>query len=210
MNQERHITGIAANDAHQNVGLRAVCSARGTLVLSNTGEKTEIIREIPLNRITRLLLRPFTGPLEPGREVLRFELDPYARSCHFVNTHVLARSCTEADLIEGLRAGRAFVAFSMLADARGFTCLVVSGGRTAVMGESIPFEPGSRLRAAAPLPCRFLVYRDGVCVQRAEGRELDLAVDQPGRYRVEAELRVLDQWIPWIYANPITVRPAAP
>jgi hypothetical protein len=210
LNQDRHITGIAANDAHQNVGLRLTCSPRGTLVLQNTGEKTEIIREVPLNRLARLLLRPFSGPLEPGREVFRLELDPYERSCRFVNTHVLARDCTEPEIVAALRAGRAFVAFSMLADARGFTCLVRDGQRTAVIGESLPFTPGLRLQAAAPLPCRFLVYRDGVRVQQAEGRQLDAPIEQPGHYRVEAELQVLDEWVPWIYANPIAVEPATP
>ncbi len=209
LNQDRHITGIAANDAHQNVGIRATWSARDTLVLRGTGEKAEVMREYTLSRLSRLLLRPLIGPLEPGREVFRWELDPYERSCRFVNTHVLARACTEADIVEALRAGRAFVAFSMLADARGFTCLVTGSERTVVMGESIPFEPGLRLRAAAPLPCRLVLYRDGAWEQHAEGRQLDVALVQPGHYRVEAELGVLGEWVPWIYANPITVRAEA-
>jgi len=164
LNRQRPITGIGANDAHQNVGYRAVASPSGTLVFSGTGEKTEVLREVRLNGLTRLLVRLLAGPLEPGREVWRWELDPYERSCRFVNTHVLARACTERDIVEALRIGRAFVA---------------------------------------------LVLRDGPVVAVAEGRELDVPIERPGGYRIEVELRLLDEWTPWIYANPIRILPGA-
>jgi len=209
LNKTRHITGIAANDSHQNVGVRGFYTAKDTLVLQGTGEKTETIKEIKLTFLTRLLLRACCGPLEPGREVLRLELDPYAISCHYVNTHVLAKSCTEKDILDSLHAGRAFVAFSMLADAKGFTCFIEGAGNKAVMGESISLEPGLKLKAAAPNRCRFTVLNNGERVSQSEGAELAVDVTKAGKYRVEAELNILGEWTPWIYANPIEVRTQA-
>lgn len=208
LNKTRHIAGISANDAHQNVGIRGFYTDKDTLVLKGTGEKTEIINEYALNFITRGLLRLFFGPLEPGREVLRFELDPYERSCRYVNTHVLAKSCTEPDIIDSLRVGRAYMAFNMLSDAQGFVCFIEGTSGKTVMGESIVLEPGLKLRAAAPNVCRFTVLKDGVQAYQAEGAELEYAVAEPGKYRVEAELSILGEWTPWIYANPIEVKAA--
>ncbi len=207
LNKTRHITGIAANDSHQNVGIRGFYTANDTLILKGTGEKHDIIGEYKLNFFTRLVLRAFFGPLEPERQVLRIELDPYARSCHFVNTHVLAKSCTEKDILDSLRAGRAFVAFTMLADAKGFVCFAQGQTAKAVMGESIPLEKGMKLRAAAPNACRFKVLKDGAPTGQFEGTELDVDITQPGKYRVETELNILGEWTPWIYTNPIEVTP---
>jgi hypothetical protein len=207
LNKTRHITGIAANDAHQNVGIRAFYTARDTIVVKGTGEKTEIHGEYKLNFLTRLIARVFCGPLEPDRQIFRVELDPYERSCHYVNTHVLAKACTEKDIVESLRAGRAFVAFNMLADAKGFTCFVEGSGKQAVMGESIPFAPGLQLKGVSPNKCRFLILKDGEVVNQSEGSYLLWEVPHPGKYRVEVDLNILGEWTPWIYANPIEVLP---
>ncbi|HPO16829.1 MAG TPA: hypothetical protein PLI09_25550 [Candidatus Hydrogenedentes bacterium] len=209
LNQTRHITGIAANDSHQNVGVRGFYTEKDTVILKGTGEKTEIIKEIHLNFLTCLLFRIFCGPLEPNRQILRIELDPYARSCHFVNTHVLAKSCTEKDILDSLRAGRAFVAFTMLADAKGFVCFAQGQTNKAVMGESIPLEPGLKLRAAAPNRCRFTVLKDGQPAEQFEGTELNVEITQPGKYRVEADLNIVGEWTPWIYGNPIDITPSS-
>ncbi|HOT50731.1 MAG TPA: hypothetical protein PLI07_07120, partial [Candidatus Hydrogenedentes bacterium] len=57
LNKTRHITGIGANDSHQNVGIRGFYTAKNTLVIKGTGEKHEIIGEYPLNFFTKLALR---------------------------------------------------------------------------------------------------------------------------------------------------------
>lgn len=209
LNKTRHITGIAANDTHQNVGIRAFYTPRDTILVQGTGEKTEIISEYKLNFLTRALARLLLGPLKPDRQILRVELDPYERSCHYVNTHVLVKACTEKDIVESLRAGRAFVAFNMLADAKGFTCFIEGSGKKAVMGESIPFAPGLQLKGVSPNQCRFLILKDGQVVNQSEGSSLLWEVTKPGKYRVQVDLSILGEWTPWIYANPIEVLPGS-
>ena len=63
--------------------------------------------------------------------------------------------------------------------------------------------PRTRLRAASPHACRFIIVRGGRPVYRHEGTELDWQPDRPGKYRLEAELHILEEWAPWIYTNPV-------
>ena len=73
------------------------------------------------------------------------------------------------------------------------------------MGESMPFSNTMRLRAAAPHVGRFTVVHDGKAIYRTGGTELDWQPPEPGNYRVEVELMILDEWVPWIYSNPIRI-----
>jgi hypothetical protein len=204
LNRTRHITGIAGNDCHQNVGLRGVCTVLDRFRLEDTSPKT--LAEFKLNWLSRSLLRLGFGPLTPGRRLFQWRLDPYERLARFVNTHVLARDMTEPAVLDALRAGRAFIGFDMVADSAGFLWLAESNTGQAVMGENLPFSDGVRLRAIAPLPCRFTVLKDGNIAWQQEGRSIEWRPPGPGKYRVEAELKVLDQWVPWVYANPIELR----
>jgi hypothetical protein len=97
------------------------------------------------------------------------------------------------------------VAFNHLVDATGFRWFARSGSKTVVMGEAVPYTPEVTLHARAPVPCRFTILRHGRVLHQALGRELDWTPPGPGKYRVEAELQVLGRWVPWIYANPITL-----
>lgn len=204
LNQTRHITGIAGNDCHQNVGFRGFYTTSGTIRVEDTSPRT--LKEFKLNWFTRALARLFFGPLTPDRKLFHVQMDPYERSARFVNTHVLARELTEPALLDSLKAGRVFVGFDMLADSSGFRWFAATGTNRVVMGESASFSREARLRAASPLPCRFTILRDGVAVAQLQGRVVDWAPPGPGKYRVEAELKIRDQWTPWVYANPIELK----
>jgi hypothetical protein len=201
LNQTRHITGIAGNDCHQNTGFRGIVTTTNTLRVEDTSPRT--LREFKLNWLTRCVARICFGPLEPNRKLFHVQLDPYERMARFVNTHVLARELSEPAILDSLRAGRVFIGFDQLADSAGFLWLAESKAGRAVMGETLAFSGDTRLRAASPLPCRFTVMKDGKALCQQEGRALEWTPPGPGKYRVEAELKVLDDWVPWVYANPI-------
>lgn len=206
-NRTRRFTGIAANDIHQNVGLYGVYTDKDTFRIYDTGHKDRYKADWKLNAITRPLLRLCFGPLEPNKELFRTNLDPYERSARFVNTHILAKECTEVSLLDGLRNARVFVGFDVLADARGFAFLAQDGAQKAIIGETIPFSPNVHLRAASPVPCRFVVIHDGSPEGTpTEGRDCDIAVKSPGKYRIEAELNIVGEWTPWVFTNPIEVK----
>ena len=211
LNKTRKIVGIAANDCHQNNGFRGFYEeheedgkTRRVFRIEDTSPDT--VEEFNLNGFTRLLLRMCFGPLEPGKQLFLVQLDPYERMTRFVNTHILARELTEEAIMEGLREGRVFVGFDMLADARGFVYQAQGGGVDAVMGESTAYGPELRLCAASPQSCRFTVLKDGEAVHQEEGRKLTYTPGGPGKYRIEAELNIVDEWTPWIYTNPIELQ----
>jgi hypothetical protein len=139
-----------------------------------------------------------------GRRVDRYDLIFRA-----LNMHVLAQSLTEDNIIAGLREGRCFASFGLLGDAAGFQFRVreISTGRQrAVLGEELQMQDGLVLEAQSPIPGALTLLRDGVPIRRDRGRLLRHGIDQPGVYRVEVSLRVVDRWRPWIFANPIYIR----
>ncbi|MBM3851704.1 MAG: hypothetical protein FJ399_00950 [Verrucomicrobia bacterium] len=201
LNRVRHITGIAGNDCHQNVGLRGFFTPEGTIRIEDTSPR--VLREVRLTGLTRPLARLVFGPLEPGRKLFHVQLDPYERSARFVNTHVLARELSEAAVLDALRAGRVFVGFDLIADSSGFRWLARDVTHTTVMGGAHALTVETVLQAHAPIPCRFTLVRDGHVVARQQGRSVEWSPAGSGKYRVEADLEVCGAWVPWVYANPI-------
>jgi hypothetical protein len=186
------------------VGLRALCTSNETIRIEDTSPKT--VREIRLNAVTRPLARLLFGALEPGRKLWEIQLDRYERSARFVNTHLLATELSEPAVLDALRAGRVFIGFDMIADSSGFRWFAREDSTTTVMGEATAFSSGTHLHALSPLPCRFTIIKNGRQVQQAEGRALDWIPSEPGKYRVEAELNIRNEWTPWVYANPIELK----
>lgn len=215
----RKITAIAANDCHQNVGVQAFYTADDSFMLIDTGHSNpeKKIWEHKLNFLTRLPLRLFFGPLEPGKRLFRIDTDPYSRSARFVNTHLLAKELSEPALLDAVRAGRAFVAFNMIGDAAGFAYVARGGGQQVTMGETIPLSADLKLVAESPLPCRFSLMRNGKKVADGnEGRTFEYTVTAPGKYRIQADLAVPGElavtgesfardMAPWVLTNPIEV-----
>ena len=204
LNLTRDITGIAGNDCHQNVGFRAFYTDGDTIRIEDTSPET--LEEFKLNWFTRPLARLMLGQLEPGRKLFHVQFDPYERSARFVNTHVLASELSEPAVLDSLRVGRVYIGFDMLADSSGFRWFVTNSSGSAVMGEALPFDNQTRFRALSPLPCRFTILKDGALVYQQEGRALEWTPSRPGKYRVEAELQMRDEWQAWVYANPIALQ----
>jgi hypothetical protein len=203
LNQDRHITGIAGNDCHQNTGFRGFVTGTNTIYVEDTSPRKVAV--VKLNWFTRPIAAALWGPLTPGRKVFHFQLDPYARMARYVNTHVLAKEISETAILDALRHGRVFVGFDMIADSSTFQWFFESESERTVMGEETVFAPG-KFKARSPLPCRFTVLKNGMPVLTQESRELAWAPSGPGKYRVEAELKILNEWVPWVYANPIRLR----
>jgi len=204
LNLTRHLTGIAGNDCHQNVGVRVVYTAADTIRIEDTSPK--ILTEFKLNWLTRPLARLCGGKLEPGRKLFHVQLDPYERSARFVNTHLLARELSEPAILDALRAGRAFIGFDMIADSSGFRWFAENPSGLAVMGESLPYDRSTKFHALSPELVRFTILRNGGVVHQQEGRQLEWTPSRPGKYRVEAELKLNGEWVPWVYVNPVELK----
>lgn len=202
LNQKRKITGFAANDAHQNNGIRLVYNQDGDFELWEAGPK--FVKKFP-KPISSLLYMYFK-PTERNTTVYDFVVDKYEYSINFDNTHVLAKELTQEALVDSLIQGRCYVAFNGIAPAKGFVYIARDGKQQATMGEELKFSKGVTLKADAPLPCRYTVVKDGKTVHTFEGKTLDWQPTEAGQYRLELHLMLAGTWTPWIYTNPITLR----
>ena len=88
--------------------------------------------------------------------------------------------------------------------------MLSGAGTSVVMGDEAPLSPGARLAARFPVPCKIRLLEGGRLVTQQTGDRLDVAVNEPGVYRVEAWLTLDGEDRGWIYANPIYVRAAVP
>ena len=145
-----------------------------------------------------------------GKQWLGVKLDPYERSFRTVRTHVLIKKdkgLTREALLEAISQGHCYISFDLFGDAKGFTFAPVGAGAN-IMGDETPLLGGLRLRAAAPYPCRFVLFKNGVVAGEQSGTAVEFAIDGPGTYRVEAYLDSLPAPVrgqPWIISNPIYV-----
>jgi hypothetical protein len=198
------ITGVAANDAHQNVGL--------TVRLRN-GESARIedalgetLFDIKLGVIPTL--ESLSRGKSPGEILFRIQFDRYENSLRHVGTHLLLVDLSNQSVWESLRAGRAFVAFDWLADATGFDFAAMSATARHDMGSQPEFSDGMKLRAQSPLPVHWKVIRNGRLLGESTGRELVRPVLEAGNYRVEAWLNLAGEEMIWILSNRIYIRRA--
>lgn len=195
-------TGVAGNDSHHNMGVRAVLQENGkVLVEDRLGEK---LAELDPEKI--LVLRPMIKGKSAGETVVELDLDPYERNFGFVSTHLLLTELSQPAVWEALKAGRAYVAFDWIADPTGFAYVARAGGKDYPMGSEPKFESGMKLLAEAPVPGVFKVVRNGEVVHEARTRKLEYPLDQPGNYRLEVWENIVGELRPWILTNPIYVR----
>src|SRR5262249_1874032 len=144
-------TGVAANDAHQNVGL---------VVRLLEGDKARFEDALgkklfEADAASLPVLQPLLKDKKAGHVLLRLQLDPYECSLRPVGTPLLLSELSEKAVREALEAGRAFVAFDWLGDATGFDYAARSASRRYEMGSRIPLEDGLKVHARAPLPGRW-------------------------------------------------------
>jgi hypothetical protein len=135
-----------------------------------------------------------------GRVPLR--LMGYKRAFEQLHTHVLVPAAPRGELehdralvYDALRQGRCYIANDKVADARGFTF--------SRMGEERPLEDGMALDASTPRTAHIRLLRDGQIVAEAHASELHHSIELHGAYRLEVSLHGR----PWIYSNPVYVRP---
>jgi hypothetical protein len=135
----------------------------------------------------------------------------YGAAFDVARTHLLldaplsgAFAADRQALLGALAAGHAYVGLDGLAPAGGFSFTAEAAGRRWTMGDTAPLGSTPRLRAGGRMPAgtRLVLLRDGVPISEARGA-LDVPVQGPGIYRVEAYVR---GWrVPWIITNPIAV-----
>ena len=77
----------------------------------------------------------------------------------------------------------------------------------AILGDSVRLAEPAALKAVSPLPVKYQLFRNGQMIdESAEGYDYLYSMDgESGNYRLVARIELNDQWIPWIYTNPIYI-----
>jgi len=140
--------------------------------------------------------------------VLGIKFAPYEIMFRLIRTHLLIPPgpLDAEGIYEALRKGHAYFALELLPEARGFVWMAMDGPRVAgVMGDEVPLTDGLRLTAWLPAPAQLALFRDGRPMDTATAKTWEVPVREPGTYRLEATRH----GTPWIFSNPIYVRPAS-
>jgi len=139
---------------------------------------------------------------------------PNARYFRMLSTYVLSsetpkrgdRGAEDLELVyDALREGRCFISVDAIAPGRGFRFWAESDSDVALMGEERPAGAWT-LRASLPGRAKIRLLRDGEPIAEEEGAKIELAVTEPGVYRVECHRHWRNRERPWIYSNPIYLR----
>jgi hypothetical protein len=133
----------------------------------------------------------------------------HARTFGLLRTHLLCErpldggtGADRATLLAALRGGAAWLTCPFVAPAHGARFWAERrDGSTVPMGGEKAAEPMA-LRLRLPEAAEVSVLRDGVLVHAGQTAAVDLDVDRPGAYRVEARV---DGRL-WLLSNPIHLR----
>lgn len=203
LNQGRKIVGIGAVDAHNNQSFRARYHKDGKVEWVGPNADTLVIREP--NWFDKMMLS------EPDRHGWAFiwEMDPYFNSFNFVNNHVFCDTFTNENIKNHIINGNLLVSFESLAEASGFQYFAThqNDSLTAILGDSVSVNDVAILRGVSPLPVKFQLLKHGKLIDEIENQyEYKYVLkDETGNYRLVASIWLDNQWIPWVYTNPIYI-----
>ena len=197
----RH-TGVAANDSHQNVGIRLRLIEKDMVRVEDAlGEKI-----LELNRKAAAELIPIQENAKEGDIVFQLLLDPYENSLRHAGTYLLLSEQTQAAVWDALLHSRAYVCFDGLASGRGVQWFATSkdGNDRVELGGKIRGNTGVLFQGYSPQKATWKIMHNGKEVYSETGYDCQFETEQPGMYRAELWLDVPQPKI-WILTNPITV-----
>jgi len=199
--QRRPHTGVSANDAHQNIGLRVkMAEGNKARIEDALGEK---VLEVDAGILGALFAIPKDA--KSGTEIFRMQLDPYENALRHAATHLLMKDQSKEAVWEALEKGRAFVGFDWMADSRGFDLYIQEENKRFEIGEKLPLTKNLSLKGMAPLPGHWKIIRNGKTIKEFDGPNFVMDLDQPGVYRAEVWLDIAGERRVWILSNPVYI-----
>ncbi|HOW71402.1 MAG TPA: hypothetical protein PKY77_12435 [Phycisphaerae bacterium] len=200
---EAPFSGVAANDSHQNQGLRVLALPGGGVEIRDATDDVIWRNDGVAGKALLAALGHTKAPDQPT-SIVEWLLDPYAISMRHVGTYLQIGEINEGAVRKGLREGRIVLAFENLAPLRGFGFWAEAEGEpVGTMGDRIEPGPGLRLRAELPLEAEIRIIRDGSLFSRHLASQVSLEHPKPGVYRLEAWLPLAGEFRPWVITNPI-------
>ncbi|MCB0412063.1 MAG: hypothetical protein KDD22_06020, partial [Bdellovibrionales bacterium] len=141
------------------------------------------------------------------------------------SNHILLRSeltgngkADREKVLHALKAGQFYFSIDLLGNPKGFNAFIIDkkSSKIYLMGSEVSLKPGMELQVRLPgapfVPFDIDIYRNGERILTSNSHVTQLAIHEPGVYRVR--VRVIPtfplpdgkKWIPWIYSNPFYVK----
>ncbi len=204
LNRKRKIVGFSAVDAHENQNIRARYLKDGRIEW--LGPNANAIDTVELSFKNRWLFNP---PDENGW-IFKWMIDTYATSFNDVTNYVLADTLSVSSLGDHIKKGNLFIAFKSLGDAKGFMfCSKNEKGEVSgILGDSVQVAQSKSLHAVSPLPGQFRLIYNGKIIQVSSDDQYEYKWLEPmekGLYRIEMHIKLNEEFVPWVYTNPIYV-----
>ena len=205
LNMHRHVVGFSAVDEHENINFRARYLKDGRVQWM--GINTKPIDTVKVSFLNRWM---FHEPDQSGWIFKWMIINTYETSFNNSVNYLFADTLTVPNISRHLILGHHFTAFKSLADATGFCYYGVGqdGKMAGMMGDSVKVASVRKLTAVSPYPGRFTLIRDGKTIDVSAGDQYQYSFDRSlpkGSYRLEVEVKPGDEWLPWIYTNPIYI-----
>lgn len=146
---------------------------------------------------------------------LKARIFPYEYLFRTINTHILTEEALTGELARdrdtvysALEGGRSFVSFDLLGSGRGFAFTGANRTKKVVMGGEIELADGVKFEIRPPVSARVRLFLDGQPWREGFGGTHIYTAKAPGVYRVEVGRKgFAGRFRPWIFSNPIYVRP---
>ncbi len=207
---EEPFAGLAANDSHQNQGLRVMAMPDGGLEVFDATDDSVFKSE---GVAARVLLAAFGCAKTPEQPLLlsRIQLDPYEISMRHVGTFLQIDRIDEKTVRHALRTGRIVLGFEIIAPLPKVGFWVERAGvPVGTVGDRIEPQPKLALRWGLPLDADIRILRNGRTFHEAAARSGSVDGIAEGVYRLEAYLTLAGEPWPWVITNPIYVTRGRP
>jgi hypothetical protein len=96
---------------------------------------------------------------------------------------------------------RVFISNFYNGDAKGFVFLAENSSGSAQVGGELTYEKGTQITVKLPASAQVRLIKNGILVNKDEGKQITFEVDEPGLFRVE----IFRDKRAWIYSNHIRI-----
>lgn len=169
----------------------------------------ELTRQRPVVAISGSDAHAFNFRMGPLRRVVY----PYDYCLRTVNVHILTPGPLTGDVLAdraavygALAAGHCWTGYDMIGDTKGFRFAARSGGREAIMGDTLVADGPVRLEVTLPGRAELRIVHNGQEKHVTTAHTHCFVALEPGVYRVEAWRQAWLKPRGWIFSNPIYVR----
>lgn len=191
---------------------RAAVTGPDSNTLAKWDEKSARGRVVAIGGTDAHAFRFGFGPIRP-------KIFSYRYLFKTINTHILTKEPLTGDVKEdkrlvyhALEKGHCFVSYDLLGSGRGFEFTGSTASQKVIMGDELNLAGGVKLSVRLPKAAQVRLIRDGLLWRESYGAFHMFTAKKPGVYRAEVLKKSAIGGLggrlrPWIFSNPIYVRP---